>query len=77
MEIDLKLLSDYSLSNDLFKLIKVLAVRTGNKVDYTKISSVTGQLLRIFKIIAFIRFRSIQIRVQTGRRLLTWSWFYF
>jgi len=77
LEIDLKLLSDYSLSNDLFKLIKVLAVRTGNKVDYTKISSVTGQLLRIFKIIAFIRFRSIQIRVQTGRRLLTWSWFYF
>lgn len=42
IEIDVKLLSDYSLSNDLFKLIKVLAVRTGNKVDYTKISSVTG-----------------------------------
>lgn len=42
IEIDVKLLSDYSLSNDLFKLIKVLAVRTGNRVDYTKISSYTG-----------------------------------
>jgi len=42
IEIDVKLLSDYSLSNDLFKLIKVLAARTGSKIDYTKISSVTG-----------------------------------
>jgi predicted AAA+ superfamily ATPase len=42
IEIDVKLLADYSLSEDLYKLIKVLAARTGNKVDYTKISSVTG-----------------------------------
>jgi predicted AAA+ superfamily ATPase len=42
IEIDIKLLSDYSLSEDLYKLIKVLAARTGNKVDYTKISSITG-----------------------------------
>jgi len=42
IEIDIKLLSDYSLSGDLYKLIKVLAARTGNKVDYTKISSITG-----------------------------------
>jgi len=41
IEMDVKLLSDYSLSEDLYKLVKVLAARTGNKVDYTKISSVT------------------------------------
>ncbi|SMC89970.1 ATP-binding protein [Pedobacter nyackensis] len=42
IELDVKLLSDYSISEDLYKLVKVLAARSGNKVDYTKISSVTG-----------------------------------
>jgi predicted AAA+ superfamily ATPase len=42
IELDVKLLSDYTISEDLYKLVKVLASRTGNKVDYTKISSITG-----------------------------------
>jgi len=42
IELDVKLLADYSISEDLYKLIKVLASRAGNKVDYTKISSITG-----------------------------------
>ncbi len=42
IELDVKLLSDYSISEDLYKLVKVLAARSGNKVDYTKLSSVTG-----------------------------------
>lgn len=42
IELDVKLLSDYSVSEDLYKLVKLLAARSGNKVDYTKISSVTG-----------------------------------
>lgn len=42
IELDVKLLSDYSISEDLYKLVKLLASRAGNKVDYTKISSVTG-----------------------------------
>jgi len=42
IELDVKLLSDYSISEDLYKLVKILAARAGNKVDYTKISSVTG-----------------------------------
>ncbi|MGY4383058.1 putative AAA+ superfamily ATPase [Pedobacter sp. UYP24] len=42
IELDVKLLSDYSVSEDLYKLVKLLASRSGNKVDYTKISSVTG-----------------------------------
>lgn len=42
IELDVKLLSDYSISEDLYKLVKLLASRAGNKVDYTKISSVAG-----------------------------------
>jgi len=42
IELDVKLLSDYSVSEDLYKLVKILASRAGNKMDYTKISSITG-----------------------------------
>lgn len=42
IELDVKLLSDYAVSEDLYKLIKLLASRAGNKVDYTKIGSTTG-----------------------------------
>ncbi|GAA4803201.1 ATP-binding protein [Olivibacter ginsenosidimutans] len=42
IELDVKLLEDYSVSEDLYKLIKLLAARTGNKVDYSKLSSVLG-----------------------------------
>lgn len=42
IELDVKLLADYSVSEDLYKLVKILASRSGNKVDYTKLSSVTG-----------------------------------
>lgn len=39
IELDVKLLSDYSVSDDLYNLAKLLAARSGNKVDYTKIGS--------------------------------------
>jgi predicted AAA+ superfamily ATPase len=42
IELDVKLLADYSISEDLYKLVELLASRAGNKVDFTKISSVTG-----------------------------------
>ena len=42
IELDVKLLSDYSISEDLYKLVRVLAARSGNKIDFSKISSVTG-----------------------------------
>lgn len=42
IELDVKLLSDFSVSNDLYKLIRLLAARTGSRIDYTKISSVSG-----------------------------------
>ncbi|MBS1747801.1 MAG: ATP-binding protein [Bacteroidetes bacterium] len=42
VELDVKLLSDYSVSEELYKLVKLLAARAGNKIDYSKISSVAG-----------------------------------
>ena len=42
IELDVKLLSDYTASEELYKLVILLAARAGNKIDYTKISSVAG-----------------------------------
>ena len=42
IELDIKLLSDFSVSDVLYKLIRLLAARTGSKVDYTKISGLLG-----------------------------------
>lgn len=42
IELDIKLLSDYKVSEDLYKLIRLLSARAGNKVDYSKLSSLTG-----------------------------------
>lgn len=42
IELDVKLLYDYSLSDDLYKLAKLLAARVGSKIDYSKLGSVAG-----------------------------------
>lgn len=42
VELDVKLISDYSASEDLYNLVKLLAARAGNKIDYTKLSSIAG-----------------------------------
>ncbi|ANH79667.1 hypothetical protein A8C56_00570 [Niabella ginsenosidivorans] len=42
IEMDVKILSDYSVGEDLYKLVKLLAARSGNKVDYSKLSSISG-----------------------------------
>jgi predicted AAA+ superfamily ATPase len=42
IELDVKLLSDFTISEELFKLVKLLAARSGNKIDYTKIGSVSA-----------------------------------
>ncbi len=42
VELDIKLLSDYSASEELYKLVILLAGRAGNKIDFTKLSSVAG-----------------------------------
>lgn len=42
IESDIKILSDFSISKDLYKLIRLLANRIGSKVDYSKISDILG-----------------------------------
>lgn len=42
IELDIKLLSDFALSDDLYKLILLLVERVGTKLDYTKIGSTVG-----------------------------------
>ncbi len=42
IELDIKLLSDYSKSKDLYNLIKLLSNRLGSRVDYSKLSSILG-----------------------------------
>lgn len=42
IDLDVKLLSDYSLNDELYKLIRLMASRTGSKMDVAKLSSIAG-----------------------------------
>lgn len=42
IELDIKLLSDFSVSDTLYKLLLLLANRVGSRLDYVKISSLIG-----------------------------------
>ena len=42
IELDIRLLSDFSVSDDLFKLMRLIANRTGSKIDYSKIGTLLG-----------------------------------
>jgi predicted AAA+ superfamily ATPase len=42
IELDIKLLSDFSVSDSLYKLILLLSSRVGSRVDYSKIASLIG-----------------------------------
>jgi uncharacterized protein len=42
IDMDVKLLSDYSLNKDLFNLLKMLTARVGSKIDFTKLSNIAG-----------------------------------
>ncbi|MGP8216398.1 MAG: ATP-binding protein [Bacteroidia bacterium] len=42
IELDIKLLSDFALSDDLYKLILLLVERVGSKLDYSKLGSTMG-----------------------------------
>lgn len=53
IDLDVKLLADYTVSEDLYKLVKLLAARSGNKVDYSKLSSISG--INRQKIAAYIQ----------------------
>ena len=42
IELDIKLLTDFNASNDLYRLIKLLVTRAGNKFDYQNLSNISG-----------------------------------
>jgi len=42
IELDIKLLSDFKLSDELYKLCQILASHTGSRIDLTKLSSISG-----------------------------------
>ncbi len=43
IELDIKLLADFSLSDTLYKLIQLLASRVGSRLDYSKLASLIGE----------------------------------
>jgi uncharacterized protein len=42
IDMDVKILSDYSLNDELYRLIRLLSARVGNKMDVSKLASVAG-----------------------------------
>ncbi len=42
IDLDVKLLADFTLNDELYKLIRLLATRTGSKMDIAKLASVAG-----------------------------------
>ena len=42
IELDIKLLSDYSIIDDLYRLVSLLASRIGQRMDYSKLGSILG-----------------------------------
>lgn len=42
IELDIKLLSDFAKADELYKLIRLLSTRVGQKTDFTKLANITG-----------------------------------
>ena len=42
IDMDVKILSDYSLNDELYKLIRLMSARVGSKMDASKLASVAG-----------------------------------
>ncbi len=42
IELDIALLSDFAASDDLLKIIRLLANRTGSKIEYAKLATIVG-----------------------------------
>jgi uncharacterized protein len=42
IELDIRLLSDFSASDDLLRLVRLLANRTGSRIDFSKLSAILG-----------------------------------
>lgn len=42
IDLDIKILSDYTLNDELYKLVRLLGARVGSKMDVSKLASVAG-----------------------------------
>lgn len=42
LNLDIKYLADFTTTDEIFKLLKLLSARAGSKIDYTKISGISG-----------------------------------
>jgi len=42
LNLDIKYLADFKTTDEIYKLLRLLSVRTGSKADYSKISGLTG-----------------------------------
>ncbi len=63
LELDVKILSDYSIIDDLYKLVSLLSARIGSKLDYQKMGVLTGlsrqkikDYLHLFQATYFLHF---------------------
>jgi uncharacterized protein len=66
IELDIVLLSDFAASDDLYKIMRLLANRTGSKVDYSKLAATVGinrhklkDYLELLEYTYFVKFISI------------------
>lgn len=49
LQLDIKILSDFSKVDDIYKIIQMLTARIGSKIDYSKIASITGINRKLIK----------------------------
>lgn len=42
LQLDIKFLADFSIADDIYKLLKLLSARVGSKIDYSKLSGISG-----------------------------------
>jgi len=49
LNIDIKFLADFNKSDELFRIMKLLTSRAGSKIDFTKLSNITGISRKVIK----------------------------
>jgi uncharacterized protein len=49
LNIDIKFLADFSKSDELYRLMRLLTSRAGNKIDFTKLSNISGIGRKVIK----------------------------
>lgn len=83
LQLDIKFLADFSTTDEIFKLLKLLSARVGSKVDYSKLSMASGihrkkikEYLLFLEQTYFIQFVSPYV-VNTDREIALQKKIYF